>query len=292
MVLVYGWHFCHPKGENKQNFLQHINSVDLAIQFSVQNNKKEGAIPFLDTIVKPESDGKLSITVFRRPTHMDQYLQWDCHNHLSAKYIVISTLPIRPKQSVAILSSLKHIRESLTNCKYPKWTLDKVEKRLTTSTRQVNDVTNNQSTADTQPTTNKDKTKGYIVIPYTWGLYKSIKPICWRYGIQTHFKGNSTIKNLLVFPKDKDPIVNESWAIYWFQCGDLTCDDEYKGETSRTFGERFKEHLKDPSPIHHHSSNTGHPTTQQNFQKIGREGHGLARNIKESILLYLLSYFK
>ena len=72
-------------------------------------------------------------------------------------------------------------------------------------------------------------------------------------------------------------------AIYWFQYGDLTCNDEYIGETSRTFGERFKEYLKDPSPIYHHSSNTGHPTTQQNFQIIGREGHGLARNIKECI---------
>ena len=28
--------------------------------------------------------------------------------------------------------------------------------------------------------------------------------------------------------------------------GDLSCDDEYIGETSRTFGERYKEHLKPP----------------------------------------------
>ena len=50
-------------------------------------------------------------------------------------------------------------------------------------------------------------------------------------------------------------------------------------------GERFKEHLKDPSPIHHHNNNTGHPTSQNNFPIIGREGHGLARNIKESIFI-------
>ena len=77
-------------------------------------------------------------------------------------------------------------------------------------------------------------------------------------------------------------MANKSGAIYWFQCSDFTCNDEYIGETSRTFGERFNEHLKDPSPIHHHSSSTGHPNTQHNFQIIGREGHGLARNIKES----------
>ena len=107
------------------------------------------------------------------------------------------------------------------------------------------------------------KSKGHIVIPYAWGLCKSIKKICESHCIQTHFKGNSTIKNLLVSPKDKDPMVNKSGTIYWFQCGDLTCNDENIGETSRTFGERFKEHLKGPSPIHHHSSNTGHPTTHR-----------------------------
>ena len=56
------------------------------------------------------------------------------------------------------------------------------------------------------------------------------------------------------------------------QCGDLSCDDEYKGETSRTFGERYKEHLKDPSPIHQHSNHTGHPTSHNNFQIIGGRG--------------------
>ena len=80
-------------------------------------------------------------------------------------------------------------------------------------------------------------------------------------------------------------MVSKSGAIYWFQCGDLTCDDEYIEETSSTFGERFKEHLKDPSPIHHYSNNIDHPTSKNNFQIIGREGDGLARNIKKSIFI-------
>ena len=83
--------------------------------------------------------------------------------------------------------------------------------------------------AGTKPTTNEVKTKGHIVIPYTQGLCKSIKKICSRYGIQTYFKGNSTIKNLLVSPKDKEPMKNKSGAIYWLQCGDLACDEEYMG---------------------------------------------------------------
>ena len=78
---------------------------------------------------------------------------------------------------------------------------------------------------------------------------------------------------------------NTSGAIYWFQCGELACDEEYIGETSRTFGEIFKGNLKEPSPIHNHSHTTDHITTQDNFQIIGREDHGIARTIKESIYI-------
>ena len=87
--------FVIHKEANKQSFLPHINSVDPAIRFTVEDNKEDGSIPFLDTIVKPEVDGSLSITVYRKPTHTDQYLQWDSHHHLSAKFSVIQTLSHR-----------------------------------------------------------------------------------------------------------------------------------------------------------------------------------------------------
>ena len=281
--------FVIHKEVNKQGFLQHINSVDPAIKFTVEDNKEDGSIPFLDTIVKPEADGTLSITVYRKPTHTDQYLQWDSHHHLSAKLSVIHTLSHWAKTVCSKPELLKqekdHLRKAFTKCKYPKWALDKVEKRLNRSTSEVIDGVNNQGTKAAQAATNGVKTKGYIGIPYTQSLCESIKKICGRYGIQTYFKVGSIIKNLLVSPKDKEPMVNQSGAIYWYQCGDLGCDDEYIGETSRTFGDRYREYLKAPSAIHHHSSQTGHPTSHNNFRIIGREGHSLARNIKESIYI-------
>ena len=118
--------------------------------------------------------------------------------------------------------------------------MDKVEKRLTRSSSEAIDGVNNQGTNGTSVATKKLKSKGHIVMLYTQGLCESIKKICGRYDIQTHLKGGSTIKNLLVSPKDKDPMVSQCDAIYWYQCGDLACDDEYIGETSRTFGEDTK----------------------------------------------------
>ena len=193
---------------NKQDFLQHISSVVPAIRFTVGDNKGDGSIPFLDTIVKPEDDGSLTITVYRKPTHTDQQLQWDSHHHLSAKFSVIHTLSHRAKTVCSkpeLLQQEKdHLRKALTKCKYPKWALDKVEKRLNKSTRDDIDGANNQGTTVAQAVTSKVKTKGHIVIPHIQGLCESIKKICGRYGIQTHFKGGSTIKNIWSPPRTKN----------------------------------------------------------------------------------------
>ena len=131
------WHryvddtFVIHKEANKQGFLQHINSVDPAIMFTVEDNKEDVSIPFLDTIVKPEVDGSLSIYVYRKPTHTDQYQQWDSHHHLSAKFSVIQTPSHRAStvcRNPELLQKEKdHLRKVLTKCKYPKWALDKVD---------------------------------------------------------------------------------------------------------------------------------------------------------------------
>ena len=84
-------------------------------------------------------------------------------------------------------------------------------------------------------------------------------------------------------PKDKDHITKKSGIIHTFKCNRLECDDEYLGESSRTFGERFREHLKAPSPIHDHYNITGHSTTIENFSIVGREDQNLIRAIKEPI---------
>ena len=59
----------------KQTFLEHINKVDPAIKFTVEGNKGNGAIPFLDTLAKSEADNTLSLKVYRKSTHTDQYLK-------------------------------------------------------------------------------------------------------------------------------------------------------------------------------------------------------------------------
>ena len=138
---------------------------------------------FLDIIVKPEADGGLSITVYRKPTHTDQYLQWDSHHNLSAKFSVINTLSHQAKTVYSNPELLKqekeHLRKVHTKCKHPKLALDKVEKRLNkSSTEDINGV-NNQGTKGTPAATKEVKSKGHIVIPYIQVLCESIKKDLW-----------------------------------------------------------------------------------------------------------------
>ena len=86
------------------------------------------------------------------------------------------------------------------------------------------------------------------MVPYTKGLSESIKTVCRKHGIQVYFKGGKTIKDLLLAPRDKDPITKKSGVIYRFKCDRMECDEEYIEESSRTVWLRLKEHLKPPFP--------------------------------------------
>ena len=120
---------------------------------------------------------------------------------------------------------------------------------------------------------------------YSECLSETVKNICKRYGIHIHFKSDKSIKDEMVAPKDKDHITKKSGIIYRYKCDRLECDEEYIGETARTFGERYKEHLKAPSPIHDHSNISGHSITLNNFSIEDREEQNLSRLIKESMFI-------
>ena len=162
-------------------------------------------------------------------------------------------------------------------CKYPKWAIHKIPQK---QHHQLNETTNKRHIPSAQPT----KKKCHIVVPYSQGICENFKTICQNYGVQVHFKEGTTLKNLLVSPKDKDTITKNS-VIYLFKCDKIECEDEYIGGQSRTFGEGYKEHLKTPSPIFEHQNNTGHTTSVENFKIIGREGQNMARAIKEVIYI-------
>ena len=83
--------------QHKDEFFHNINSIDPNIDFTAETTKADGSTPFLDTLVTPQSDGRLATTVYRKPTHTNQYLQWVSHHAITNKYSIISSLFHRAK---------------------------------------------------------------------------------------------------------------------------------------------------------------------------------------------------
>ena len=48
--------------------------------------------------------------------------------------------------------------------------------------------------------------------------------------------------------EDKDPMLKKSGVIYRYKCDRVDYDEENMGESSRAFGEKFKEHQKAHPP--------------------------------------------
>ena len=253
----------------KESFLQHLNSIDGNIHFTCEESNEDGSIAFLDMLITPDENGRLNTSVFRKETHTDQYLHWDSHHSISSKYSVVGTLFHRARTVCSTPGQLqkeeKHLYQSLKSCKYPDWAINRVKLKSQSTHQKKKRDSNNQTGSS-----NSSGPKPYIVVPYHQGLSESYKNICRKYGIDVHLKGGHTIKDHLMSPKDKDPILKKSRIIYRYKCDRVDCDDEYIGESARNFEERLKEHLKAPSPIYDHHNISGHVVTIDNFTILGR----------------------
>ena len=106
-----------------------------------------------------------------------------------------------------------------------------------------------------------------------------------QWGDPGTFQRYQNHKNPLMAPKDRDSKLQESEVIYKFKCPHISCPEEYIGESGRMFGDRLKEHLRTPSPLHHHSNSTGHPVSPECFTIVDRWPKGVTRNIKEAMYI-------
>ena len=79
-----------PKG-NRNTMLQYLNSIDPHIKFNIEQPNKEGVIHFLDTFPKPKGEG-IAVSVYRKPTHTDRYLDFNSSHPILAKRAVVRAL--------------------------------------------------------------------------------------------------------------------------------------------------------------------------------------------------------
>jgi len=89
------------------------------------------------------------------------------------------------------------------------------------------------------------KSRGMVTIPYVKGLSDAFSRILKTYRICTAVRPHTTLRNLLVHPKDSDEEKPE--VVYKIPC--KNCERVYVGETGRPLGARVKEHRKEVDSI-------------------------------------------
>ncbi|XP_026728032.1 uncharacterized protein LOC113494085 [Trichoplusia ni] len=77
--------------DSLKDLTSHLNRVHAKIEVTIEE-EKEGKLPFLDVLVIREPNGRVTHTVYRKPTHTDRYLRADSHHHPSHLSSVPRTL--------------------------------------------------------------------------------------------------------------------------------------------------------------------------------------------------------
>ncbi|XP_035659380.1 E3 ubiquitin-protein ligase TRIM71-like [Branchiostoma floridae] len=214
----------------------HLNSIDPtgSIKFT-HEEEDQGTLPFLDTLLVRREDGTVKLLVYRKKTHTDQYLDFNSHHPLHQKLGVIRTLMDRSKTVVTEETDrqqeVKHIKQALSLCGYPDWTFKRVQHQ------------SNKPKPKKEKKKEEQKSKGMIIIPYVKGITETLERIFRKHAIATAVKPKTTLRNLLVHPKDRLEDSSKTDCVYKIPC--KSCDKVYIGETGRTFNTRLEEHKKE-----------------------------------------------
>ena len=103
------------------------------------------------------------------------------------------------------------------------------------------------------------------------------------------FKGTSTIKSLLMHPKDPIPDAQKTDIIYQWKCPANNCTVEYIGETNRSLKVGVTDHRNQTtSAIRNHHISTKHPKAElKDFTIIDRESSTLHHQAKEALHIHI-----
>ena len=79
-----------------------------------------------------------------------------------------------------------------------------------------------------------------MILPYAQGVPETVRRILAPLGVNVAFQPNSTLKRLLVRPKDRIPSEKSSGVVYQIPCA--SCPATYVGQTGWQLGQRIKEY--------------------------------------------------
>ena len=236
------------KAEHSKVLLQHINNQDPHIQFTVEEPSQQGTLPFLDTL---EPNNTFTTSVYRKPTHRDQYLHWDSNHFIIAKQCVYNTLAHRAKivssNQEAFDQELLHIRKAIQACQFPNWALNQLQHKFHRNNQPSQDNNHNSNSTNNNNTNSNNRNIIHCGPLHTW--YRTKVQKCLQVQRYTStFQGYQYSQNITSHTQGQGSQASpQVGLIYHFKCPHINCPEAYIGESGRALGERIKDYLKPPS---------------------------------------------
>ena len=97
---------------------------DSNIKFTTEP-EQDGRLPLLDACVNINEDGSTHVTVYRKPTHTDQYVNFSSNHHRQHKRSVVHTLIRRTEVMITRpdcrRKEMAHVQDALKTNGYKQW---------------------------------------------------------------------------------------------------------------------------------------------------------------------------
>ena len=244
------------------SFLEHLNSQHPRLKFTTEE-MEEDKISFLQTLVIVLEDRTVKTTIYRKPTHTDQYLNFESNHHVKQKIGIISTFEHSIEELVTTeedkKKELNHVRKALRRCGHPKWSLNRKRSKNNGNGRKE-----------------KVERRGRVVLPYVKGVSERMGRIFKKYNLETIHKPSAKLRHILCNKmKDKVDILDQTGAVYYNKCKKhQNPKNDYVGETDRVLRGRQYEHRT----IDHKTATRSASIQEEPEEEVREEPKGVRRS--------------
>ena len=257
--------FANRKSIVAITFLAHLNAQHRCIKWTQEEESPERKLPYVDCMNQVLEDGTIKITIFRKPTHTNQYLNFSSNHHVSHKLSVPKTLFHRADTLISEEDDKEkekeYVKKALRKCGYPEWSFERKEK-------------------EKPKKDDEEEEKMRVCIPYIKHLSEKIAGEFRKHSFEVMYTPTTKLKNILCNNmKDRIPDLDKAGVNYYFHC--KAHQDDYDGETGRPNKERQYEHGIIPRKKALTSEAILEKKEEKQHQNATRHSHRLAQ--KEQI---------
>ncbi|KAI5743391.1 hypothetical protein M8J77_017676 [Diaphorina citri] len=259
--------------DNLDTFFELCNTKHPRIKFT-KEIERDNQIPFLDVLITRKTPTTIELSVYKKPTHSNTYVNYNSNCNPSVKKALIKTLKKRAEKICTNQERLEEeknkVIEALKENNYPEQYVRKVWDKIET------------------PQQSRPRPITTISIPYVQNLSEKIKRENNKLNIRTVFQSQRKIAQLISTPETSEERKNKN-VIYKISCTQPDCNKgPYIGETKAQLHVRKNQHkynlskMNETSELVMHKINEEHDIDLNSMCIIDHEKDWYKRKFKES----------